>query len=685
MPARRAVVGLLSLFACAARLSPEPRAAPVGPQAFDYPVARRDDVVDVLHGLRVPDPYRWLEGDGPDVSAWVKAEDLRARRELGKLPDVEALWRDVVRIWTSIPPLDVRRGANAFYRSNGKLFMRSTSGTATEIFDTASLPDEAHLTSFVVSIDGSLVALEVSKGGADMRTLRVLDVTARALTDELTGIEGSDVVWAEGGFFYAYTPPDAPHATRWSERSIRFHHMGDVQADDRVIVAPSHDMDASAGMNPLGRTTDGRWLLVRTFGNWSQSRFAVVDPQNVVRELSTPSGEVTGACVVGNAVFAAVRKVDQDFDVMQVSGSAQPWRLVTHTDARLLDVGAAGPYLVLTSARTARSHHELFDAEGNRVAVRESPLGTMESISSDPGSLGVVVQREGLRLPPERIELDPHTGRETQLAAAPLEFDASQLSVVSLDATSPDGTRVPITVLRRRDLQLDGRAPLWTFGYGGFRVSAEPRFFAPWTSWVLHGGVFALCHIRGGAELGEPWHIGGARRNRQRSLDDFAACIEQLHRDRYSSPARTMTQGWSHGGLLVSAVAMQHPDLQRVVLATVPLEDMVRFPLFGRGGVSEYGDPSLEEDLAALLSWSPYHHVEEGTRYPSFLITASSNDERAAPMHPRKFVAALQYASAGGEVLFKVNWGAGHLGGGTEDANRVFAEAAAFAYREFGL
>lgn len=291
--------------------------------------------------------------------------------------------------------------------------------------------------------------------------------------------------------------------------------------------------------------------------------------------------------------------------------------------------------------------------------------------------------REGLRTPPERIELDPRTGVETKIARSPIDFDPEAFVIDSIEATSPDGTKIPITVLRKKDLPLDGKAPLWAYGYGGFRNSAEEIFFAPWVTWAVHSGVFAVFHVRGGMEYGEPWHEAGARRNRERTIEDFAACLQEMHRRGYSSAARTMTQGWSHGGMLVTAVATQHPELQRVVMATVPLTDMIRFPIFGRGGVSEYGDPDDKDDFAALLSFSPYHHVKKGVAYPSFFLTASANDERAAPMHARKLAAALEDASTGGEVLLKVNWGAGHHGGGKEDANKAFAEATAFALRDF--
>jgi len=544
------------------------------------------------------------------------------------------------------------------------------------------------LTDFVVSQDGQRLALELSKGGADVRTLRVLDVKTRALVDEIGGIEGSAVVWARQGFFYTFTPADVPHETRFSFRRIRFHKPGEPQANDREVLPASHDKDASDGMNPLGITTDGSTLLVRTFGNFVRRSYAVIDlskPAWPVHPLSGPLGEVSSACVFGQSVFGTVLKADGGSDIVRVRDPKRPWEVVGHGDARFLRLNPVGAYLVLAYADGSSVRSEFYDSQFRRVAQRETSPGTTEAYNAEPQAEHVTIAREGLRTPPERVDFDPKTGQETTVATAPVTFDAKALSIDSVEALSKDGAPIPVTILRRADLVLDGSAALWAYGYGGFRVNAEQIFFPPWVVWASHGGVFAICHIRGGLEHGEAWHEGGARRNRQNSLDDFAACLAELHRRRYSSPARTMTQGWSHGAMMVSAVAVQNPGLQGVVLATVPLADMIRFPLFGRGGVSEYGDPDDKDDFAALLAFSPYHNVRDGREYPAFLITAAEKDERALPMHARKLAAALQHSSTGGEVLLKVNWGAGHMGGGKDDANRVFAEAMAFARRQFGM
>jgi prolyl oligopeptidase len=656
--------------------------------AFDYPATRRENVAEVLHGVTIADPYRWLEGEDDEVAAWSEQQDKRARRQLDSLTAAASLWDEIAGLWRRVQkPAEVRRGSSAFYLTSGSLFMRTPARGEEALVDGKSLDAGVRITDFVVSPDGSRIAVEFSKNGADMRTLRVFDVRLRALDEGIGGIESSGLVWAGRGFFYTFTPADVPHAVRFGERRIRYHVPGRPQTEDRDAVPPTHDENDSDAMNPLSATEDGASLLVRSRGSWVHRTYALVNVKNPawpVRPLADSLGEIADVCIRGASLFASVRRSDGGFEIERVAPATMAMDVLDHADAQLVALKPVGPYLMLARSEGATVRSRFYDSRFQLVGEHVSAPGTTESYSADSDGERLVVDRQGLRVPPERVEYDLKTGSEARIAVAPVEFDSDAFAVDEIEATSRDGTHVPITVLRRRDAQLDGSAPLWAYGYGGFRVSAEQIFFPPWVVWARHGGVFASCHIRGGLEYGEPWHEAGSKHNRQSSLDDFAACLSELHRRGYSSAQRTLTQGWSHGAMTVSAVAIQHPDLQRVVLATVPLADMIRFPLFGRGGVGEYGDPENADDFAAVLAFSPYHNVRDGVAYPSFLITASQNDERALPVHARKLAAALQHSSTGGEVLLKFNWGAGHHGGGVEDANRIFAEAMAYAMRMFG-
>ncbi len=675
-------------------LSATTRAAPPVRLRFDYPAAKRTNDADAMHGITVPDPYRWLEADdAADVKQWFEQEDARARRELGKLESTKTLVDQMNALFKDpLTPLPTRRMDLAFIREDNTIVVRDDKGRvpARTVFEGSALPSGVRMTSFVPSMDGALMAVETSRNGADMRSVRVVDVKTGRELEALQGFEGSKIVWTKGGFFYAFTPPEVPHADRWASRDVRFHVIGKPQSRDRIVVPASGDKNASSGMNPIAVTSDGTRLLVRTFGNWMKQTFAVV-------ELTKPSAAALAidgaddAVVIDDVVFAVTKSSESSQEIRRLKARSTQWELVGRAGSQLLSMEAFGTTLVLThGAITADTsggfvRRELYDRTFQKLGETNTPRGATDIYYSYPNSSVLIVTREGLGIPPYRFELDPRTGAARVFAPSKVAWDSSAYVTEALAATSRDGTKVPITVLRRKDTPLNGTGSLLVYGYGGFKVSAEQLFYPPWMVWAAQPkGVFASCHTRGGMELGAPWHLGGARRNRQNTVDDLHACLEELERRGYATPARTLTQGWSHGGMLVAAAAMQRPDLQSAVMSTAPLADMVRFPIFGRGGVSEYGDPEDADDFKVLLSISPYHRVREGVAYPAFFVSAPSKDERVHPMHPRKLVAALQQASTGGEVLLKVMWEAGHLGGGKDDANQLIVEGMAFALSRFG-
>lgn len=667
-------------------------AVAAAPPRFDYPAARRADDADVLHGVRIPDPYRWLEADSEETRAWFEAEDRRARREIEKLPARKDLVAALGPLYASpLPRLGMRRGKVTYIRRGAQLTMQPDGGAESVIFDEKQHTADGSVTRWFLSRDGAHVVVEQSKNGLDRRSAVVVETRTARVMERLEGLEGSELAWAKTGFFYGYTPLDAPHAERFGQRSIRFHAVGTDQAKDRVVVPPTNDKNASSAMNPVGVTKDGTRLLVQTFGDWQRSTFAVVDlTKNEWKPVELaplePENRIEDAVVVESAIYVVSRREDGTGEIGRIKGTTPAPESVMPAPPELLGLESVGPYAVVTRAGrpddTRFVFRELRDASWKKWSELATNRGMKESLfSAGPDVPTVTVTREGLGIPAHRVELDPRTGEEKRSdASAPRGWRGEDFQIDTLEARSKDGTRIPITILRRHDTPPDGTAALALYGYGGFRNSAEQIFYPGWMIWPREKGrIFAQCHMRGGIEHGLAWHRAGAVKNRQRTLDDFHACLEALHAARYSTPGRTVTQGWSHGGMMVTAAALQRPDLQRAVIAQAPLEDMIRYVHFGRGGISEYGDPDRKDELEALLGFSPLQNVKEGVAYPAFFVTSPSADERVHPMHPRKLVAALQHASTGGEVLLKVLWDAGHLGGAKDDANEVMAEAWAFA------
>jgi prolyl oligopeptidase len=330
-------------------------------------------------------------------------------------------------------------------------------------------------------------------------------------------------------------------------------------------------------------------------------------------------------------------------------------------------------------------HLELYELDGKRA---------LEVALPEPGSVSLVGNEDedeayfsftSFARAPEIHELSIKSGKSSLVYATKVPVNSSAVLTEQLFATSKDGTRVPFFVLRPKNVALDGKAPLWLTGYGGFSRSMTPGFTSGAYPWLERGGIHVVANLRGGGEYGETWHHAGMRHNKQKVFDDFIAVAEELLKKRYTSRERLVIQGGSNGGLLVGAAMVQRPELFRVVLCSVPLLDMVRYHLFGSGKtwMEEYGSPDDPADFRALFAYSPYHHVQRGTPYPSVLLLSADSDDRVDPMHARKFAALLQTTSTGGPVLLRIELNAGH--GGADKIQSLVeqrADSMAFALSE---
>jgi prolyl oligopeptidase len=322
--------------------------------------------------------------------------------------------------------------------------------------------------------------------------------------------------------------------------------------------------------------------------------------------------------------------------------------------------------------------------------VREIALPTLGSAATLSGEVDDDVAYysfASFTYPTEIFETSVSSGRTSTFYKLKVPVDPSAYVVEQLFATSKDGTRVPFFVIHARDLQKSGATPTVLYGYGGFQVAETPSFASSIFPWLERGGIWAVANLRGGSEYGEEWHRHGMRHEKQHVFDDYFAVAEELVKQGFTRPDRLAAAGASNGGLLVGAAITQRPDLFGVALCGVPLLDMVRYHLFGSGKtwISEYGSADLADDFAALLAYSPYHHVTKGTRYPATLILSADSDDRVDPMHARKFAAELQRASSGGPVLLRVEKHSGHGGADLVRATvEKLADEYAFALDQMG-
>jgi prolyl oligopeptidase len=672
------------------------------------PATRREDVVDVLHGIEVADPYRWLEdGDAAEVTRWVAAQNAYTRQALDARPD-RPWWHERLVALMQLPVvlaaqvrgdhllcLERPAGAEQFL-----LTRRSAVSPDTEpvvlLDPAAGVADAANAIDwFEASNDGSLVAVGTSEGGTENSVLRVLDTAeGRDLGEAIPNTRACSVAWEPDGSGFAYTR--YPEGDEY-HRTVHYHLLGADWRDDPVVWAEHPDPQAwpDVTMSP-----DGLRLLVHVLVGWARYD---------VHLLDRPSGEwstlIGGVEATSEFHFAAdgeslvgVTTLDAPKGrlVRVPFGTTDPTRwetLVPEGDAVLSRPTVGGDEVLAVSTRRALDRIVRFGADG-------SSRGSIEGVGDVVAIVALTADRDTGRAfavvdsfdsPTAVWRVDPG---KTSLRWFPAGADVEtvpSLSVRQVTYSSADGTSIGLFLIHRDDVAPGPDVPLILNGYGGFAITETPVWSPQIAAWCIAGGVYAIAGLRGGLEEGEDWHLAGRREHKRNVFDDFHAAADWLVGEGMAERARLAILGRSNGGLLVGASLTQRPDLCRAVWCGVPLLDMVRFPQFliARLWTDEYGDPDVPEEFAWLHAYSPYHHVVAGTDYPATLFSTAEGDTRVDPLHARKMAALLQAASTGQDehpILLYQEGRAGH-GVGKPVAKRAdeLADGLTFLAWQVGL
>lgn len=648
------------------------RGAPVPP-----PPARREPVVDVLHGVEVPDPYRWLEdGDAADTGAWVTAQNERTRVALDALPD-RAVWHERLVALLGLPvSVGVRLAGDAVFtlerdggRPQHRLVVRSVSdpgAPARVLIDPAASTADATtaIDWYHPSPDGRLVAYGTSAGGDENSVLRVLDVvTGDALTECIPDTRACSLGWLPDAASFVYTryPPGEEY-----HRRVYRHALGDDPALDELVWAPA----TPEAWPQVVVAPDGRHVLVTVMISWAQLDVHLLDVEadrwvTVVEGVEARTElDFGGEGLIGATTLDAPR--GRVIAVSLVDPSPARWvTLVPEGDDVLDGVHVAGDALYLRSTQRAVGRLRRVGFDGTPLG--EVDLGGPASIAgfdADRTTGLAVAQVESFARPPALAlvagdRLEPWGSG----SAAPLDLPTMRVEHTAY--RSLDGTEIGLFLVHRADVTLGPGTPTILNGYGGFAIAETPLWSASIAAWCERGGLFAIAGLRGGLEEGEAWHHAGRREHKQNVFDDFLAAADHLVAGGITTRDRLALRGRSNGGLLVGAALTQRPDVARAVDCGVPLLDMVRYPRFliARLWTSEYGDPDVAEEFAWLHAYSPYHRVVEGVEYPAVLLTCAEGDTRVDALHARKMAAALQFASSGQAdrpVLLRQESKAGH-------------------------
>ncbi|HKI93685.1 MAG TPA: prolyl oligopeptidase family serine peptidase [Gemmatimonadales bacterium] len=668
------------------------------------PITHRDATADLHHGVRIPDPYRWLEDpDTPDARAWIDAENRVTEAFLAGIPERQPLRERLTAIWNyakqSVPFREA--GRYFFFRNEGLqpqavLYARPALDAPAEFVldpNTLSPDGTTALSTIAVSRDGMHLAYGISESGSDWQEIRVRSLaTGDDRADRVRWIKFSGAAWTHDsrGFFYSrYPEPTAGTSLREANRNqeLYYHVLGEPQERDRLIYRrrdqPEWGYDPSV-------TDDGRYLILHVWhGTDRRNRLYYAD----LGDPTKPLGDVRIVPLL-DAFDAAYHFVGNDGPVfyVQTDRDASRGRLVA-IDTRAPDtwreiipeaddvlVGArhvAGAFAVLRM-RDACSVLRIHEIDGSpRADVPLPALGAIDGLSGKAEDRELFFDFTSYLHPTTVMRYDFATGETSVVWAPELPVDLSRYETRQVFVRSKDGTRVPMFLTHRRDLPRNGDNPVYLYGYGGFSISLTPAFSPSVVCWLERGGVFAVANLRGGGEYGEAWHAAGMLRHKQNVFDDFIAAAEYLIAERYTAPKHLAIGGGSNGGLLVGAAVTQRPELFGAAVPAVGVFDMLRYHKFtiGWAWAPEYGTADDAEMFKYLMRYSPLHNVRDGVSYPAMLLITADHDDRVVPAHSFKFAAALQAANAGpNPILIRIETKAGH--GAGKPTDKVIAEQA---------
>lgn len=678
-----------------------------------YPETRRVDVVEEQFGVKVADPYRWLENDvrnDPEVAAWVAAENRVTDAYLATLPG-RAIFAGRIKQLFDYERFGVpqKKGGRYFYMHNSGLqnqavlFVRDgLDGEGRVLIDPNgwSKDGATALAEWMPSEDGKHLVYSIQDGGTDWRTIKVLDVaTGKETGDKVEWAKYTmGAAWAHdgSGFFYSRypePPAEAKFQALNENHKIYFHRLGTPQSADRLV----YETPASPKLSHyVGITDDGRWLAIfTTEGTDNKNLLTLIDlrdskwtPRPIVTRLENEWS------VVGNTGTTFYLKTDKDAPRGRIvaidiaSKDLTPREIVPQDKATLDGASLIGGRLVLEYLVDAKTEVRRYRLDGTADGVVALPgIGTASGFGGRDDDPETFFAFTSFNYPTTIFRYDVATGEATPWARPKVAFDPADYVVEQRFFASKDGTRVPMFVVRKRTTT--GPAPTLLWGYGGFNLSYTPAFSSSRIAWMEQGGVFVLANIRGGGEYGKEWHDGGRLAQKQNSFDDFIAASEYLINQRITGKGQLAIQGGSNGGLLIGAVVNQRPDLFAAALPAVGVMDMLRFDRWtaGRYWVDDYGYPSKEADFRTLYAYSPYHNIRGGRDYPAILATTADTDDRVVPGHTFKYTAAIQAADIGPKPhLVRIETRAGH--GSGKPTDKIIEEAAdlwSFAAKWTGL
>jgi prolyl oligopeptidase len=716
------LVAAAAVYAGDSQSADTPAAAPAAP-----PKAQPKPIVDIYHGTKVVDNYRWLEdGNSPETQKWVADEMAYTRALLDPLPGRDAIHKrltELLSIGSITAP--VIAGKHYFYtkregmQNQPVLYVRDgMNGPDRILVDANQLAADGTvaLDWFQPSDNGKYVAYGTSQSGSEMSTLYIVETkSGTILPDTIERTRAASIAWVHdnSGFYYTRYPKkgDVPAGQEMYNRHVFFHDLGTDPETDDLIFGEGRDPE---DWPSVFLSNDGRWLLIHVSQGWTKSELFLMDThgKNPPSRLTTGKDFNYGAEVFDGKVYITTNEDAPRYRLFVTDAGnfdREAWKeIIPQSDAVLQNVSVYAGKLFVQYEQNATSQLKLFDLEGKKISDISLPsigtvFGTGGKWNHDEAFFGF----HSFTVPPSiyLLDLKPTTVKTPGLEAnaafisaqwtkvdAP-SIDPSAYEVAQQWYKSKDGTRVPMFVVHKKGLEKNGRNPTLLTAYGGFNISLTPSFSRTAYLWMEHGGIFAVANLRGGAEFGEDWHRAGMLDKKQNVFDDMIAAAEHLISEKYTDKNHLAIQGGSNGGLLMGAMMTQRPDLFRAVVCQVPLLDMLRYQNFqiAKLWIPEYGTADNAGQFKWLYAYSPYQHVKAGVEYPAILFMTGDFDTRVDPMHAKKMAALMQVEAKNGSsktrpILLRIESKAGH-GAGKPVTKQIeeFTDVYSFLFSQLGV
>lgn len=676
-----------------------------------YPLSKTVDTVDIYFGTQVPDPYRWLEDDNSEETKnWVIAQNEVTNGYLSQIPNREKINQRLTEVWNySKVGVPFKKGNLYFhYRNDGLqnqsvLYVQSSLEDEAKILldpNTLSEDGTVALSGIAVSEDSKYLAYRIARSGSDWNELYIRDIaTGEDLQDHLKWLKFTGTAWYKDGFFYSrYDAPEKGGELSNSNEyhKVYYHKLGNPQEDDELIY---ENKNYPRRMYGVSVTDDEKYLILSEMGSSHGNGlyFKDLTKQKSEFQLITDEIELEHSIIddVDGKLLLYTNNGAPKYKLVAVDvtkpGKENWSEIIPEKENVLNGVKLAGGKIIASYMKDASSKVEIYKLDGSFDSELSLPgIGTAGSFSGKKDEKIAFYSFESFTNPAIAYKYDFTTGKSEIFYQPKINFNPDDFVTEQKFYTSKDGTQVPMFIVHKKGLKLDGQNPCLLYGYGGFNVSLTPYFTPRRLVWLENGGVYVVANLRGGGEYGEEWHKAGTKLNKQNVFDDCIAAAEYLIENKYTNSQKLALKGGSNGGLLVGAVINQRPDLFKVAIPEVGVMDMLRYHKFtiGWAWAGDYGtSEDSEEMFAYLLGYSPIHNIKENIKYPAVLVTTADHDDRVVPAHSFKYIATLQEKYQGeNPVLVRIESKAGH-GGGMPTSKQIeeYTDIWSFIFYNMGI